>query len=223
VSQLFAAPPWADVRGRLPRLVIGLILCGVAFALIVQSDLGLDPWDVLHQGLSDRTGLPIGTVSILVSFVVLLGWVPLRQRVGIGTLMNAVLIGLTMDVVIPRLPVADTAAMQWGQLVLGLIVIGPGIGMYIGARLGPGPRDGIMTGLAEKGPSIRLVRTGIELAALAVGFALGGTVGIGTVLFAVTVGPNAQFWLERLDMGHPPGFDPNLDPEVETDATLAGS
>jgi uncharacterized membrane protein YczE len=95
--------------------------------------------------------------------------------------------------------------------------------MYIGARLGPGPRDGIMTGIAERGPSIRLVRTGIELAALAAGFALGGTVGIGTLLFAVTVGPNTQFWLERLDLGHPPGFEPRLDPEVEPDATLAGS
>ena len=126
MSQLFATPSWAEVRGRLPRLVIGLILCGASFGLIVNAGLGLDPWDVLHEGVSDRTGIPIGTVSILVSFVVMLGWIPLRQRVGIGTILNAVLIGLTMDVVIPRLPVADTLPMQWAQLVLGLVVIGPG-------------------------------------------------------------------------------------------------
>lgn len=223
MSRLFAVPPWAETRRRLPRLVIGLILCGIAFACIVEAELGLDPWDVLHEGVSDRTGISIGMVSILVGLVVVVGWIPLRQRLGIGTIANAILIGATMDVVIPLLPEADDALTRWSLLVVGLVVAGPGIGMYIGARLGPGPRDGIMTGIAERGPSIRLVRTGIELTALAVGFLLGGTVGIGTVLFAVTVGPNAQFWLERLDLGHPPGFDPAVDPDVEPDATLAGS
>jgi uncharacterized membrane protein YczE len=162
-------------------------------------------------------------VSVLVGLVVVLGWIPLRQRLGIGTIANALIIGTTMDVVLPLLPEADDAPTQWALLVTGLVIAGPGIGMYIGARLGPGPRDGIMTGIAERGPSIRLVRTGIELAALAAGFALGGTVGIGTVLFAVTVGPNTQFWLDRFDLGHPPGFEPGIDPEVEPDATLAGS
>jgi uncharacterized membrane protein YczE len=233
VSRLFAVPPWSEVRRRLPRLITGLILCGIAFACIVRGDLGLDPWDVLHQGLSDKTGIPIGTVSVLVSCVVVLGWIPLRQRVGLGTVVNAVLIGVTMDIVIPLLPDPHDRATQWALLIAGLIIAGPGIGMYIGARLGPGPRDGIMTGLAERGPSIRLVRTGIELVALFCGWLLGGTIGIGTVLFAVTVGPNAQFWLHKLDLGYPPGFEPvthpdgphpeDPPPDVEPDFTIAGS
>lgn len=223
MSRLFAIPPWTEVRRRIIPLVAGLVLCGVAFACIVRAHLGLDPWDVLHQGVSDHTGIPIGKVSVLVGLVVVLAWIPMRQRLGIGTVLNAVLIGMTMDVVGPWLPHADDLRTRWILLVLGLVIAGPGIGMYIGARLGPGPRDGIMTGIAERGPSIRLVRTCIELVALAVGYLLGGNVGIGTVLFAITVGPNTQFWLERLDMGHPPGFETKLDVEVEPDATLAGS
>lgn len=219
VSRVFAVPPPIEIRRRLPRLVGGLVLCGAAFGLIVQAELGLDPWDVLHEGLSDHLDLPIGLISTMVGFVVLIGWIPLKERIGIGTILNALIIGTVMDLVMPHLPEPDGTAVRWSMLVAGLVLIGPGIGLYIGARLGPGPRDGIMTGIAQRGPSIRAVRTGIELVALAVGWLLGGTVGIGTVLFAITVGPNAQFCLERLDLGHPPGFDPDVDPEPEIDAT----
>lgn len=201
----------------------GLVLCGVAFAGIVQAELGLDPWNVLHDGLADRLDMPIGLVTTLVGFVVLLGWIPLRERIGIGTILNALIIGTVVDLVMPLLPAAGGLMTRWALLIGGLILIGPGIGLYIGARLGPGPRDGIMTGLAQRGPSIRLVRTGIELAALAAGWLLGGTVGLGTVLFAVTVGPNAQVWLELLDLGHPPGFDPAIDPEIDLDPTTAAN
>jgi uncharacterized membrane protein YczE len=203
--------------------MLGLVLCGVAFALIVDARLGLDPWNVLHEGIADRSGLDIGLVTTLLGFVILLAWIPLRERIGIGTVANVVTIGTVMDLVVPHLPHSDHLATRWALLALGLVLVGPGIGYYIGARLGPGPRDGIMTGIAQRGPSIRLVRTGIELVALAFGWALGGTVGVGTVLFALTVGPNAQFWLGRLDLGHPPGFDPVVDPEVDPDATLAAS
>jgi uncharacterized membrane protein YczE len=223
MSRWFAVPPRAEVVRRLPQLVGGLVLCGVAFGLTVHAELGLDPWDVLHEGIADHVGLSIGNVSVLVGAVVLLGWIPLRERIGIGTVLNTVIIGLTMDRTIALLPDADTPARQWAMLGAGLALAGPGVGLYIGARLGPGPRDGIMTGLAQRGPSIRLVRTGIELTALGLGWLLGGTVGIGTVLFAVTIGPNVQFWLERCDLGHPTGFEPALDPEVEPDPTIAGA
>lgn len=221
MSRIFVAPPWTEVRRRLPRLIGGLVLCGVAFALIVEAGLGLDPWNVLHEGLADRSGIAIGLVTTLLGFVILLAWIPLRERVGIGTVANALIIGTVVDLVLPLLPDTDGRAARWAMLLAGLVLIGPGIGLYIGARLGPGPRDGIMTGLAQRGPSIRVVRTGIELVALAAGWLLGGTVGVGTLLFAATVGPNAQYWLERLDLGHPPGFDPATDPEVDPDPTLA--
>lgn len=216
-------PPAAQIKRRILPLVVGLTLCGIAFASIVHASLGLDPWNVLHEGLSDITGISIGMVSIGVGVVVLLGWIPLKERMGIGTILNVLIIGIVMDIWLAIVPEAETLPARWGWLLLGLFLAGPGIGMYIGARLGPGPRDGIMTGVAQRGPSIRLVRTLIELTALAIGFLLGGTVGIGTVLFAVTVGPNAQFWLERLDMGHPLGFKPDIDPEIDIDATTAGS
>jgi len=223
MSRVFAVPPAAEVRRRLPRLISGLVLCGIAYAFIIEADLGLDPWNILHQGVSKHTSIPIGQVSVLVGMIVLLGWIPLRQRIGLGTVLNTLLIGSVMDLVLGPLPEPQSTSARWAYLVAGLALIGLGIGMYIGARLGPGPRDGIMTGVAQRGPSIRLVRTVIELAALVVGWLLGGSLGIGTVLFALTVGPNVQFWLPRFDMGHPPGFEPDLDPEVEPGPTLAGT
>lgn len=188
---------------RLPRLLLGLVLCGLGVSLTVAADLGLAPWDVLHQGLSERTGIPIGTVAILVGLVLLLAWLPLREKYGIGTLCNVVLIGLVIDVVLPLLP--DHPAMGWrvAMLVGGTFLFGPGSGLYIGVRLGPGPRDGLMTAIAARGHAVWVVRTIIEVSALTIGFLLGGSVGIGTLLFAVTIGPNVHFWLERLSLEHP--------------------
>ncbi len=190
----------ADDRRRLLRCIVGLVLCGAGFSLLVRADLGLDPWDVFHQGVSERVGLPIGTVSILTGFVVLLAWIPLRERPGVGTILNALLIGATMDVLLPHVPEAGAWPVAWAMLIGGVITTGVGIGLYIGAGLGPGPRDGVMTGLARRGTSIRLARTGIELTALVLGWALGGTVGVGTLVFAVTIGPIAQFTLGRLSL-----------------------
>ncbi len=193
-----------DVVRRLPRLLAGLVLCGLGIALMVAADLGLAPWDVLHQGLSERTGIPIGTMGILVGVVVLLAWIPLRERPGIGTICNVVVIGATIDLTLLVLPSDPSAPLRVGLLVLGAFLFGPGSGLYIGVRLGAGPRDGVMTGLARRGWSVRRARTAIEVTVLALGFALGGSVGAGTLLFALTIGPNVHFFLDRWGLEPPP-------------------
>lgn len=192
-----AWPLWA----RFVQLLVGLLLFGISVALLVRSDLGLDPWDVLHQGLSRQTNLSIGAWSILVGAGVLLLWLPLRQLPGIGTVCNVVIIGLSLDAVLNIVPVPDSIAMRWLYLVSGIALCGVATGAYIGAALGPGPRDGLMVGLANRGHSLRVVRTVIELAVLFAGFLLGGTVGIGTVLFAVSIGPLAHITIPAFSRG----------------------
>ena len=183
------------VLRRLVQLYVGLVIYGIAAALQVRSVLGLDPWDVFHQGLANHLGLRIGTVVILVGAAVLLLWIPLRQRPGLGTISNAVLIGLAMNVALDVLPTGGPLWGRAGELAAGILLGGVASGMYIGAAFGPGPRDGLMTGLAARGLSLRLVRTGIELTVLAAGIALGGTFGVGTLVYALAIGPLAHVFV----------------------------
>ncbi|GAA2766044.1 membrane protein [Streptomyces paradoxus] len=181
---------------RLVQLYAGLALYGASSALLVRSGLGLEPWNVLHQGLSERTGLSIGVVLTLVGAAVLLAWIPLRQRPGLGTISNVLVIGMAMDATLALVPDAHGMAPRVTLMLAGIVLNGAATGLYIAARFGPGPRDGLMTGLHQlTGVSIRLVRTGIELTVVATGFALGGTVGIGTLLYALVIGPLAQAFL----------------------------
>ena len=193
-----AGIPTGGLPRRLLGLYAGLVLFGVSMALMLASGLGLAPWDVFHQGLAERTGLPFGWVVIGVGALVLLLWVPLRQRPGLGTVSNVVVVGLAVDAALAVLPEPRRLAVRGAFLVAGVIINGVATGLYIGAGLGPGPRDGLMTGLASRGHSIRLVRTAIELSVLAVGWLLGGTVGVGTVLYAAGIGPLAHVFIPRL-------------------------
>ncbi len=197
---MLVVPPRAELRPRLPRLVLGLVLCGVGLAIMVRARLGLGPWEVLHQGISNRTGVPIGTVGIGVGFVVLLLWIPLRQRLGVGTIANVILIGLVIDLTLFLVPTFESLPLRIACMLGGIVGMGVGSGFYIGAGLGAGPRDGLMTGIADRGYSLRLVRTLIELSALGLGWLLGGNVGIGTLLFAVLIGPIVQLFLGRLTL-----------------------
>jgi uncharacterized membrane protein YczE len=190
--------PPRELARRLPRLVAGLALCGFGIALMINAHLGLGPWDVLHQGINRHTGIPIGTAGIIVGALLMLLWIPLRERPGLGTFANMILIGATIDLTLLWLPEPGPLPIRLAFLFGGAFLFGPGSGLYIGAGLGPGPRDGLMTAIARRGPSVRRVRTLIELSALALGFVLGGSVGLGTIVFALTIGPNVQFFLERL-------------------------
>jgi uncharacterized membrane protein YczE len=181
---------------RLVQLYLGLALYGVSSALLVEAGLGLEPWGVLHQGLAELTGMTIGVVSIVVGAGVLLLWIPLRQRPGLGTVSNVVVVGLAMDGALALAPASDALAVRVPLLATGILLNGVATGLYIAARFGPGPRDGLMTGLHRRtGRSIRLMRTAVEVAVVASGFALGGTIGAGTLLYAVSIGPLAQFFL----------------------------
>ena len=174
---------------RWAMLLGGLVLFGFSSGLILQANLGVDPWDVLHQGLARTFGGQVGTWAILASVAVLLIWLPLRARFGVGTLTNAVLVGLCINATVWLVPVAHRLPVQIALLVSAVLLNGLATGLYIGAGFGPGPRDGLTTSIAARGYPIRVVRTAIELAGLIVGWLLGGSVGVGTVLYAAAIGP----------------------------------
>ncbi|MFE5244797.1 MULTISPECIES: membrane protein YczE [unclassified Streptomyces] len=181
---------------RLIHLYVGLALYGASSALLVRAGLGLEPWGVLHQGLAERTGISIGVVSIIIGAVVLLLWIPIRQRPGLGTVSNVFAVGLAMDGTLALVPDVHGLGSQIPLMAAGIALNGVATGLYISARFGPGPRDGLMTGLNRlTGRSIRLVRTAIEVAVVVTGFLLGGSLGAGTVLYALAIGPLAQFFL----------------------------
>ena len=196
---------------RITQLVVGLFLYGIGIAFIVRAGLGAAPWDVLSQGVSHHVPLTFGVITILVSIVVLLLWIPIRQRPGIGTLLNALLVGPAADVGFLVIPVAEDLWLQILLFLVGLLVLSAATGLYIGAHFGPGPRDGLMTGLHRRtGWPIWIVRTGIEVAVVAIGWVLGGTVGAGTVAFALLVGPLCQLFLRMFTVrlaGGVPGTD----------------
>jgi uncharacterized membrane protein YczE len=203
---------------RLVQLFAGLLLYGVSLAFVLRAGLGLAPWDVLHQGLAKRTGVSIGVVLIVISFVVLLAWIPLRQRPGFGTLANAVLVGVFVDLTLHVLGDAHGWALRIVLLVSGVLLNGLATALYIGASLGAGPRDGLMTGLVRRtGRSVRLVRTVLEVSVLALGFLLGGTVGVGTVLYALAIGPVAHALLPRLTVQPAPAPGPAVPPRAAGD------
>ncbi|GAB3570471.1 membrane protein [Arthrobacter alkaliphilus] len=181
---------------RITQLLIGLALYGLSLAIFIRAGLGLDPWDVFHQGVATKIGWSIGTVVVVVSFLVLLLWIPLRQMPGFGTLANAVLVGVFADVGLALIPAFSHLGGQIAMLAGAVVLNGIASACYIGARLGPGARDGLMTGLARRtGWSVRLSRTLIEVVVLGVGWLLGGSVGVGTVVYALAIGPLVQLLL----------------------------
>jgi uncharacterized membrane protein YczE len=183
---------------RLIQLFTGLAMYGISLAMFIRAGLGLDPWDVFHQGLANRTGMSIGLVVIIVSFLVLLLWIPLRQWPGFGTLCNAILVGVFADIGLALIPAVSQLFGQVSMLGGAVLLNGIASACYIGARFGPGARDGLMTGLARRtGWSVRLSRTLIEVTVLAIGWVLGGSVGVGTVVYALAIGPLVQLLLPR--------------------------
>ena len=193
--------PRDQMARRLIHLYLGLALYGFSTGLLVDAGLGLGPWDVLHQGLAERTGVSIGVCTIAVGVLVLLLWIPLKQRPGLGTISNAILVGIGVDLSLLILPSPEELPWQVAFMLAGVVLNGAATGLYIGAGTGPGPRDGLMTGLAARGHSIRVVRTGLEITVLIIGWALGGSVGAGTVAYALGIGPLAHIFIPRFTIG----------------------
>jgi uncharacterized membrane protein YczE len=183
---------------RLTQLVVGLGLYGLSEALMLRPGVGVDPWDVFHTGLARITGISVGNILILVGFVVLLLWIPLRQRPGLGTAANVAIIGSVIDLILNTLPMPHGLWMRWAMFLSGVALSAVATGLYIGAGLGPGPRDGLTTGIADHGHSIRVARTGIEVSVLVLGWLLGGNVGLGTLVYGLAIGPLVHVTIPRL-------------------------
>lgn len=195
---MFLPLPSDRLLQRIVRCVVGLALFGFGISCFISADLGLAPWDIFHQGLERKTGISIGIIIEITGVFILLLWIPLRERMGLGTLLNAVEIGLVVFLIGDHLPEPDHLAWRLGLMLLGLVSVGIGSGLYIGAGLGSGPRDGLMLGLSKRGISVRIARTAIEVTVLVLGLFLGGTIGVGTVAFTFGIGPLVQFFLPRL-------------------------
>jgi uncharacterized membrane protein YczE len=213
LAAMLPTPSKQQLLVRIPRLIFGLVLFGWGAAMMVSAGLGLSPWEVMAQGISFNTGIPIGTVGILIGIVVLLLWIPLKEKFGIGTVLNVFIIGIVIDLTLWMAPeIVENLAVRWMLLIGGILLVAVGSGFYIGAGLGPGPRDGLMTGIARRGVNIGLARFGIEITVLVIGWMLGGTVGIGTVLFAFGMGPLIAVFLPLLSASP-------LEPEEQTATT----
>jgi uncharacterized membrane protein YczE len=190
---------WRPTPARFARLIAGLGVFGVGEALLVASDLGNSPWTVLAEGVAKHTPLGVGGATIAISVLVLCAWIPLRQRPGLGTILNALLIGVAIDVTLALIPDHFALATRWVFVPVGIGLVAVGSGLYLTSLLGPGPRDGVMTGLHRRtGLSLRLVRACIELSVVGAGFALGGTVGPATLAFALLIGPGVQLFVHRM-------------------------
>ena len=180
------------------RCLIGLAIFAVGISLQMNANIGAPPWDVFHQGVAKQTDISIGKIIVITGFSLLLLWIPLRQKPGLGTILNALEIGLIADVALEIIPEPNNILIRVAMVVVGIITVAIGTGLYIGSALGPGPRDGLMTGLAKRGIPIRVGRTAVEVTVLIIGYALGGQVGVATFAFAFGVGPLVQFFLPRL-------------------------
>ena len=198
LRRIFTPLPTDRLGQRIVRCIAGLALFALGIRMFLASKLGVPAWDVFHQGVSRKTGIQIGIVIEISSIFVLLFWIPLRQRLGLGTLLNALEIGLVVFAIGDHMPDSNLIVWRLAYIVGAMFSIAIGSGLYIGAGLGPGPRDGLMLGLSQRGISIRLARTIIELTVLAIGLVLGGSVGIATVVFTFGIGPLVQIFLPRL-------------------------
>lgn len=202
-AELADLTPLGQIRAgrrahRLIQLMVGLLCYGVSMAMMVRSTLGLDPWDVFHSGVSGRLPLSFGTIVIITGVAVLLTWIPLRQMPGLGTVLNAIVIGLATDAALAVIPEPSALLERVPLLVGGIVLNAVATALYIGSQFGPGPRDGLMTGLVRRtGWSVRVIRTSIEVSVLVIGWLLGGTVGLGTVLYAISIGPLVHLLLPR--------------------------